>query len=730
MADRPRFVQQTLTLVWTLLDLADVRADEIIVHVVEGRDSSARHQLDALGIETRSCRPFHPAHPHCNKLRQLEDDRLISSDVVVLCDTDLAFVRPIVDGLRTDVVRAKVVDLPNPPMDVWAGLFAAAGLQAPPPTQTSFGNHTTPSCNCNGGLYFLPGEAASGLSSAWPRWAEWLIGRPGLLPERLRIHIDQVAFGLATRDLGLDIDLLPLAWNYPTHDAVAPKPDVDPLVLHYHGHVDPSGFLKSIGQPAVDAAIERVNQVIRSRRRTGFDNTTFWDFRYAQSPDLGSGVGSRGSNLDYKRALLAREVAPGSSVLDIGCGDLEVSRSLDTRSFTGVDLSREAVALARAKRPDWSFHTGSVPDLDLPLHDVVVCFDVLIHQRTQAEYRSLVADLCRLAGQTLIIGAYNAPPLLSSEITFYHEPITTTLARLVGADHVSIVGEYRDATVVRVDLRDAGDTIRTLRSARIHDTPHGRFAAIPGDLIATQFDEFGGHTRNELAMVLSLISPGDAIVDIGAHIGSFAVPLARRSGPSGRVLAVEPDPLNAELLYRNIVLNGFADTIDVVETVVGLDGARLTAAPASDNTGARHFVTSDQGDRQARSVDRLCDAFLESRRPQLLKIDVEGMEAAVLRSAVGTVTRARPIIYCEVVEAQLQRQGSGSADLDRFLQGEHYVLYRNRGVRNSRHDEFEIVRLANLQEGGLFFDCLAVPAERVDDLTANGLLPADETVGR
>ena len=727
MADHPRFVQQALTLVWTLLDLAEVPPADIVVHVLDGSDAGARRQLDALGIETRACRPFQAGHPHCNKIRQLEDARLVDADVVVLCDTDVAFVHPITDGLRRDVVRAKVVDLPNPPMDAWRRILAAAGLPEPPVTHTSFGEHTTPSWNCNGGLYLVPGPAARRLATSWPAWATWLIDRPELLPGRLQVHVDQVAFGLAVCDLGLPVDLLPLAWNYPTHDAVSPKPDIAPRLLHYHDHVDPSGFLKPVGLGEVDRAIARVNDVIRARRRTGFDNPSFWNFRYAQAPDLGSGVGSRGEHLEYKRALLAREIEPAASVLDVGCGDLEVSRTLPVTAFTGVDVSAGAIELARGKRPDWTFVLGQLPALDLPRHDVVVSFDVLIHQPTVAAYRTLVADLVRLALHAVIIAAYDGPPRLTSEITFYYEPISTSLERLVGGGHVRVLGTYRDVAVVAADVHAAHATspaVDLLRRARIHDTPLGRFAAVPGDLIATQFDAYGGHTRNELAMVLSLLDPGDVVVDVGAHIGSFAVPMARHVGPSGRVLAIEPDPGNVELLYRNLVLNHVDTRVEVAETVAASGGVTVTPAPADGNTGALHFVPDAHGDRSTHTVDALVARHLPGARPRLLKVDVEGMELSVLESARATIDRARPLVYCEIVASQLARHGTTIDDLDRFFRGERYALYRNTGERNSTHDRFDITGLSTLADGGAFFDCLAVPAEQVAPLVEAGRLPS------
>ncbi len=727
MAAGPTYAQQTLTLVWTLLDLAHVPADRIVVHALEDADAAVLRQIETLGVRTRRCAPFDAAHPHCNKLRQLEDPALLAAPVIVLCDTDLAFAHPI-DTTVPRGVRAKIVDLPNPPIDVWRAVFAAAGLPFPAVlARTSFGDHPTPPMNCNGGLYVLSQATAAALRECWPRWTRWLIARPELLPSPMRVHVDQVAFGLAATELALEIDLLPLEDNCPTHVSGESVAHVAPRVLHYHGRVDASGFLLPTSAPGVDRAITTVNGAIRRRRRLGFDNQTFWDFRYRHAPDLGSGIGSRGAALDAKRELLARAITADASVLDVGCGDLETSRALDVTRYTGLDVSAEAIALARSKRPDWTFRHGDLRHLDLEPHDVVVCLDVLIHQRTYAAYRSLIATLLRAASRTLIVSGYNQPPWHESEMTFYYEPVTTSVRRLAGAASMEILGGIRDVTIVRSHVADAatpGSTLDRLRRTRRHDTPLGRFVAIDGDLISTQFDAFGGHTRGDLAMLLSLLDPGEVVVDAGAHVGSFAVPIARRVGPAGRVIAIEPAPITVELLYQNLDLNDVADRVDVVERVVtdALGGHRLVTHDT--NTGAWHFIADAAAtDAQVATLDRIVEDTLAGRRAHLIKIDVEGMELSVLRSADATIAAHRPLLYCEISIEQLERHGATVAEIDRFFADRRYALFRNTGPRLAANDDFTIARMTTLTEGGPFFDCLAVPIERAAALQAEGRLP-------
>ena len=64
-------------------------------------------------------------------------------------------------------------------------------------------------------------------------------------------------------------------------------------------------------------------------------------------------------------------------------------------------------------------------------------------------------------------------------------------------------------------------------------TIYGTFNSWKGDLITEQLKQYSAHTRNELAMIKSLIEHGDNILDIGAHIGTFSIPFSQFNGKSG-----------------------------------------------------------------------------------------------------------------------------------------------------------------------------------------------------
>ncbi len=100
------------------------------------------------------------------------------------------------------------------------------------------------------------------------------------------------------------------------------------------------------------------------------------------------------------------------------------------------------------------------------------------------------------------------------------------------------------------------------------ETSLGSFACWEDDLITTQLRKFGAHQRSDLALMLSFVRPGDWVIDIGAHVGTFSVPLAWAVGSTGHVFAFEPAPENFALLCENIGGNGVADVVTPINAVV------------------------------------------------------------------------------------------------------------------------------------------------------------------
>ena len=122
---------------------------------------------------------------------------------------------------------------------------------------------------------------------------------------------------------------------------------------------------------------------------------------------------------------------------------------------------------------------------------------------------------------------------------------------------------------------------------------------------------------------------GMTVIDVGAHIGYFAVRAGRAVGPSGHVVALEPSAENARLARENVALNGLANVEVRVAAASGETGRRsFHLAGSSDSNGFyAHPLTHTE---QMVEVDTVRLDDLISGPVHAVKIDVEGAELEVI----------------------------------------------------------------------------------------------------
>jgi FkbM family methyltransferase len=141
---------------------------------------------------------------------------------------------------------------------------------------------------------------------------------------------------------------------------------------------------------------------------------------------------------------------------------------------------------------------------------------------------------------------------------------------------------------------------------------------------------------------------GDFVLDVGAHIGSYALRYSHLVGKGGTVLAFEPEPNNYRILTWNLQLNHIQNVEIRQEALGNFHGkSRLRI---SAHAGVHSFVRSsdeiNQTGERVVSVVRLDDLDLD--RLDLIKIDVEGFEVEVLKGGENTLRRFKPRMQIEV----------------------------------------------------------------------------------
>ncbi len=177
------------------------------------------------------------------------------------------------------------------------------------------------------------------------------------------------------------------------------------------------------------------------------------------------------------------------------------------------------------------------------------------------------------------------------------------------------------------------------------------------------FTRLGGLKKSypELFFLDRLVQPGFHCIDIGANLGYYTVPLSRRCGPSGRIWAVEPVPVFADILESHLRRLG-VHNVDVLRVALGAEKGRVQMGTPEIDGVFRHgrtHVLRQPSDDLARlytvPVEIPDSLFAHIERLDFVKCDVEGYEAVVFSAFTGILDRFRPVLQIEITGAENRR---------------------------------------------------------------------------
>jgi FkbM family methyltransferase len=175
--------------------------------------------------------------------------------------------------------------------------------------------------------------------------------------------------------------------------------------------------------------------------------------------------------------------------------------------------------------------------------------------------------------------------------------------------------------------------------------------------IGKSLEFYGEWGQKEIELLLALLPPGGAVLDVGAYVGTHTLAFAQRVGAHGSVWACEPRPAIFALLLENVTQNAL-ENVELLHCAFGREGGRLRF-PRVDFSTCRNFGAGAVGSAADTLVDRVemrALDDLELDRLDLVKVDVEGMEADVLRGAEAALGRFRPSLYLECSSAVQGRE--------------------------------------------------------------------------
>jgi FkbM family methyltransferase len=266
--------------------------------------------------------------------------------------------------------------------------------------------------------------------------------------------------------------------------------------------------------------------------------------------------------------------------------------------------------------------------------------------------------------------------------------------------------EFAERGLLQKTYRDQVELVRL---------PEFSIFASKDDFAAGDHVLHGNPYEPEIGAVLKRhVKPGMAVVDIGANIGRLTMLIASLVGPSGFVVAVEPNPENIKMLEASRRVNGF-DQILLIQAAAGRRTGLLALNVSYSNGMTGELPSDSDAIFAARPVPCFAlDAILPKDRPiNLVKIDTEGAELNALIGMSQTIARDRPVIVSEFSPGMLPgiSRCSGPEYL-RYLiaQGYRIGVIELDGSESSFAEPVDSVMNAYSRSGVDHIDIIATPA--------------------
>lgn len=168
-------------------------------------------------------------------------------------------------------------------------------------------------------------------------------------------------------------------------------------------------------------------------------------------------------------------------------------------------------------------------------------------------------------------------------------------------------------------------------------------------------DYQGNYQRKQFDTALKYIKPEDRglFIDVGAHVGLWSRMAIKASFKN--ILAFEPDRENFECLNSNLVSElepnkCFGIIFDAALTE-SINDNLIVENEKIDNSGAKKVVQTSNGCCKSFVFDKLFTEdrldFYAKESNILIKIDVQGYEAKIIRGMTNFIKEYKPIIIVE-----------------------------------------------------------------------------------
>lgn len=245
------------------------------------------------------------------------------------------------------------------------------------------------------------------------------------------------------------------------------------------------------------------------------------------------------------------------------------------------------------------------------------------------------------------------------------------------------------------------------------------------DLLTRHMLFFGSYQDDVLDSLDKFLSPGDVMLDVGAHHGLMTIFASKKVGKKGKVISFEPNMDARKILDYNLRIN---NTNNVTIIPIGLMNKTgiMKFYPQKglvswNSSFMRDFVSQNEIIKpvlvRVQTLDKF--VFYHGITPDLIKIDVEGSEIFVLEGSKRTIKRYKPIIIMEFNELSARKAGTSIKKIVRYLHKYHYQLFTyKKGFWWWLLGEFykkELVHYNSIRKEDLY-NVICVPKNRLEKI--------------
>lgn len=238
------------------------------------------------------------------------------------------------------------------------------------------------------------------------------------------------------------------------------------------------------------------------------------------------------------------------------------------------------------------------------------------------------------------------------------------------------------------------------KGIRINIGGQGVFRMSP-QFYFSNWENFGGGHNSGFLYCLEQAEKKKIVLDIGAHIGLYSMPLSRRIVPEGKVYSFEPSSINCAYLKQHLKLNNI-NNVEVQPYLVGRENLDAVDFYEDQNQvnpmGGLILMDNIKNNvvnvpKRMVTLDQFCEKM--KIKPELIKVDIEGAEIDLLWGGIEIIKSSQPTIVLSLHPKHIRQMGLTLDSLTDYLHEVDYKCLTYEGKDNSDFSINECILLPN-----------------------------------